>query len=363
MQMRSSKVSSVPLFLVAGLLAVFAFTGLVGSAHAQTNVFEPGWTMQPGQSVLNFQSVKNQTIVETGSFAALQGKIDADGSVKIEIPLESVDTKVDLRNVRMRFMFFESFKFATATVTVQLDAADLSDLPKVRRKLIDVPFALDLHGVRKELRTQAIVTLLSADSVAVSSSVPISVSVADFDLTDGIEKLMDASGFEILPSAFVSFDFVFSRDGTDGLPDVAVIREEVELQKSAVEFAGNFDYDACTGRFEILSRTGNIYFAPGRAGLEQESMPLLDSVVDIVSRCPGMTIEVGGHTDSDGSAAANLALSEARARAVTAHLTQAGIDARRVLSVGYGEANPVAPNDSLSNKARNRRIEFAVVER
>jgi outer membrane protein OmpA-like peptidoglycan-associated protein len=361
--MRRRALVSVPLWVSAIFLCVLGATLLPDRAEAQAGMFEPGWTMQPGQSVLNFQSIKNRVIVETGSFAALQGTISPNGDAKIEIPLESVDTKIDLRNVRMRFMFFESFKFPTATVTAKLDEALLADLPKVRRKLINIPFVLDLHGVKKSLETQAIVTLLSADSVAISTSVPISIAVEDFDLTEGIEKLMDASGFEIIPSAFVSFDFVFSRDGTNGLPDVATIREEVTLQKSAVELAGNFDYEACKGRFEILSRSGNIYFAPGQASLEQESRPLLDSVVDIVSRCPGMTVEVGGHTDSDGSATANLALSDARARSVTNYMTAAGIDPRRILSVGYGEASPVAPNDTLRNKARNRRIEFAVVER
>ncbi len=342
---------------------IFGVLTQSGPSSAQTNLFDPGWTMQPGQSVLNFQSVKNQVIVETGSFASLRGNITAAGDVTIEIPLESVDTNVDLRNVRMRFMFFESFKFPTATVTAKLDPAALTDLPKVRRKLIDIPFVLDLHGVRRQLETQAIVTLLSEHSVAISTSVPISVAVDEFGLSDGLEKLMDASGFQILPSAFVSFDFVFSRDGTAGLPDVAVIRKEVALRNSAVELDGNLDYDACKGRFEILSRTGNIYFGAGSASLQPDSLPLLGQVVDIVSRCPGMTIEVGGHTDSDGGSPANLTLSKARAQSVTEHLITAGIDARRILSVGYGEASPVAPNDTLRNKAKNRRIEFAVVER
>lgn len=361
--MRRTRPLARPVFILALVLGICAALVPGGPAQAQTSLFAPGWTMQPGQSVLNFQSVKNQVIVETGSFAALSGAISANGEVSIEIPLDSVDTKVDLRNVRMRFMFFESFKFPTATVTATLDPATLEDLPKVRRKLVDIPLVLDLHGVRRQLQTQAIVTLLSEDSVAVSTSVPISVAVADFDLAEGLEKLMEASGFAILPSAFVSFDFVFSRDGTAGLPDAAVIREQVALRNSAVELDGNLDYEACKGRFEILSRTGNIYFDAGSAGLQSGSLPLLGQVVDIVSRCPGMVIEVGGHTDADGGAAANLALSEARARSVTEYLTTAGVDARRILSVGYGEAAPVAPNDTLRNKARNRRIEFAVVER
>ena len=358
----SSSRTAAGLFLPVFLAILCAFS-LGGSAQAQSGMFSPGWTMQPGASVLNFQSVKNKVIVETGSFASLQGKISPTGAVEIQIPLESVDTNIDLRNVRMRFMFFESFKFPTATVTAQLDEAMLADLPKVRRKLIDIPFVLDLHGVQKRLQSQAIVTLLSNDFVAISTSVPISVAAEDFDLMEGVDKLQDAAGVDILPSAFVSFDFVFSRDGTAGLPDVAAIRKNVPLLNNAVETAGNFDADACKGRFEILSRTGNIYFGAGRADLEAQSAPLLAQVVDIVSRCPGMIIEVAGHTDSDGSASANLRLSEARAASVSRYLTAAGIEPFRIKSVGYGEAYPVAPNDTSRNKSRNRRIEFAVVDR
>ncbi|SMX47886.1 OmpA family protein [Maliponia aquimaris] len=263
----------------------------------------------------------------------------------------------------MCFMFFESFKFPTATVTARLDPAQLSDLPKARRKRVDIPFVLDLHGVRRQMETRAIVTLLSENAVAVSTSEPISVAASDFGLTEGIEKLTEASGFEIVPSVFVSFDFVFSRDGAAGLPDAAVIRQEVILHNSAVELDGNLDREACKGRFESLSGTGNIHFGTGSASLQPDSLPLLRQVVDIVSRCPGMTIEVGGYTDSGGGAAANFALSEARARSVSASPTSEGVDDRRILSVGYGEASPVAPNDTLRNKVKNRRIEFAMVER
>jgi outer membrane protein OmpA-like peptidoglycan-associated protein len=72
-------------------------------------------------------------------------------------------------------------------------------------------------------------------------------------------------------------------------------------------------------------------------------------------------IEVGGHTDSDGSNASNQRLSERRAGSVTNYLVSRDISPDRVVSVGYGESRPAFPNDSRENKSRNRRIEFAVV--
>jgi len=69
---------------------------------------------------------------------------------------------------------------------------------------------------------------------------------------------------------------------------------------------------------------------------------------------------VAGHADARGRAKRNLALSQRRARAVVTYLIQKGIDAGRLEAVGYGEARPVAPNDTPQNRAKNRRIEVEI---
>ena len=88
----------------------FVLATLALPATAQTSLFEGGWTLQPS-SRLNFQSVKKLTVVESSSFATLVGEIDSNGVATVRVLLDSVDTKIDLRNVRMRFLFFETFKF------------------------------------------------------------------------------------------------------------------------------------------------------------------------------------------------------------------------------------------------------------
>ena len=77
-------------------------------------------------------------------------------------------------------------------------------------------------------------------------------------------------------------------------------------------------------------------------------------------RCRGGKIEIGGHTDADGQASANLDLSRRRAQSVAAYFEAAGISADRLNPTGYGSTVPVAPNDTAENKAKNRRIEFLV---
>ena len=103
-----------------------------------------------------------------------------------------------------------------------------------------------------------------------------------------------------------------------------------------------------------------IYFNSGDSPLREDSRPLLEELAGFLNGHPTLTMEIGGHTDTDGDAAANEALSEARSRAVVADLVGHGISAERLSSKGYGSSMPIAPNDSPANKQLNRRTELKV---
>ncbi len=347
------------IMVIGAFLGVWLSFG--GSAQAD-DAFAPGWTLQTSGSKLNFQTVKSQTIVESSGFATFHGAIAPDGAATVTIALDSVDTHIDLRNVRMRFLFFETFKFPEAKVAMRLNPADLKDLPTRRRvTLTGAKFNLTLHGVTKELAGDIVVTMLSDTMVDVSSSTPISVAAADFGLTDGVRKLEDANQVPIIPSGSVTFDFLFQKNGATVAPAPAPAATAPPPARTALEPTGELDTEACAGRFEIISRTGAIYFKTGSAELDAESWPLLNSIVDIARRCPKLRIQVAGHTDSSGDPAANRVLSEQRAQAVVHFLTFAGLPAAQLEAVGYGDTRPVAPNDTVWNRSRNRRIAFSVV--
>lgn len=340
--------------------AAIAFSG--ASVLAQSSPFGSGWELEPGASKLQFQSIKNGSKIETSSFATLTGAIDADGNASLKVLLDSVDTKVDLRNVRMRFLFFETFEFPEANITTTIDPALVADLAEVRRKTISLPFTMNLHGVTREMKADLSLTLIGDDLVAVSTDEPINVAVADFNLEGGLEKLKEAANVEIVPSSSVSFDFIFRKTGDAQAPvaTAAVTEPVAEPATAALEAEGDFSLEACIGRFEILSRTDNIYFTPGSAKLEAKSSALLDTVADIVTRCPQMNIEIAGHTDSVGKASYNQRLSEQRAASVVSYLTGKGIGEGRMTSIGYGEDRPIADNATKRGRWRNRRIEFSV---
>jgi len=338
-------------------LSVLCLTCLPGFLQAQSP-FENGWQLDQTASNITYMSIKKGHIAETNSFATVNGQISEDGTAVLTIALDSVDTKVDLRNVRMRFLFFETFLHPQAVITTHLDAAILDDLATLRRKEVTLPFSLSLHGVKAELSAPVIVSLISNDRINVATVKPIPILMKDFALEPGRAKLEEAAGVTITPLAIVSLNLTFDRTTPGSAAPLAV---PVVTASAALETEGDFDRTACIGRFEILSRTGSINFAPSAAKLETSSTALLDSLYDIVSRCPELVIEIGGHTDSQGKASWNLGLSEQRANAVSAYLVGKGIPAVRMKVAGYGESEPLVPNNTAQNRAKNRRIEFSVV--
>ncbi len=103
-------------------------------------------------------------------------------------------------------------------------------------------------------------------------------------------------------------------------------------------------------------------FAVNGAALEAGAASNLEEDIAVLKANPDVRIRVDGHTDSDGAAAYNQVLSEKRAAAVRDHLVSRGLDADRFEVKGFGESQPIAPNDSAENKRRNRRVELTILD-
>jgi outer membrane protein OmpA-like peptidoglycan-associated protein len=136
-------------------------------------------------------------------------------------------------------------------------------------------------------------------------------------------------------------------------------RQSAALETATLP-AANADSD-CGSAVAALSSAEPVGFGRGEIVLDAHGRSVLDRLALLARDCPGLGLTVVGHADARGPAPRNLALSQRRADAVVAYLIDKGIDAGRLKAIGYGEARPLAPNDTAQNRAKNRRIEVEIM--
>lgn len=326
---------------------------LGGAARAQD------WVLDNAVSNLHMQTIKANSVIETHRFNGLEGRVDAAGNASVKIDLVSVATGIDVRDVRMRFLLFEAYKFPLAEITAKLDMRRLEALPPTGRLTYPLKFTLAMHGVSKEMESPVTVQRMGERQVSVATAQPIIVTAEPFGLVAGVLKLSETvGGTAIVPAVSVTFDLVFASG--ERVPELVAEQVASTAARSLAD-AAPISAEACETRFSVISTAQAIYFKTGSADLEEASAPMLNSVADIAGRCPAAKIEVTGHTDAVGSREKNRQLSESRARSVADYLAERGVARTRISARGFGDTRPVASNDTETNRAKNRRIEFKVV--
>ena len=108
----------------------------------------------------------------------------------------------------------------------------------------------------------------------------------------------------------------------------------------------------------ILNMPGNITFETDSDNLDTDFLDVLESVSLVLKEYDKTLLKISGHTDSRGSDSYNQQLSEERAKAVATALANQGVDAERMIVVGYGESRPVATNETAEGRQANRRVEL-----
>ncbi|MDQ3394338.1 MAG: OmpA family protein [Bacteroidota bacterium] len=114
-----------------------------------------------------------------------------------------------------------------------------------------------------------------------------------------------------------------------------------------------------TGESAILK---NIFFDTDKYDLKNKSKTELTKVVKFLNANPQLKVEIAGFSDNQGAESYNKALSLNRAKAVFEYLKESGIQGERLSFKGYGQSDPVAPNDNEENRQKNRRIEFKLIK-
>ena len=132
------------------------------------------------------------------------------------------------------------------------------------------------------------------------------------------------------------------------------------LDKQAEELAAIAETRRTEQGLIVTLASNKIQFDVNRSQVKPESRAILVDLANVLKNYPEDIILVAGHTDSDGAADYNLKLSEMRAQAVSDVLIANGVPGETIQIRGYGETQPVAPNNTAAEKALNRRVELTI---
>lgn len=183
-----------------------------GDATAPAAVTDSAWTLDPAGSRLSYVSIKAGEIAEANRFDTLAGSVAADGTATLDIELASVNTGVDIRNERMREIFFAVAENPTATVTAKLDPAAFAGLAVGQSLTRPLTAEVTIKGAAAEVATNVMVTRVAEDRVLVVPTAPVIVSTDMFGLTDELGELRAMAQLpSITPAVPVTFTLAFRR--------------------------------------------------------------------------------------------------------------------------------------------------------
>jgi len=150
-----------------------------------------------------------------------------------------------------------------------------------------------------------------------------------------------------------SKDYIISVAMANGniIHDLSVL----EIEQMKQEITANDIMDA-------LNKDGfvalNILFDTGKSTIQNESLPVIDQIFELMKNDLSFKISIEGHTDNSGDAGGNKKLSDDRAKAVMDMVIAKGIDKTRMSSIGWGQEKPVADNRTEEGRSKNRRVEI-----
>jgi len=175
-------------------------------------VIEGAWTLDPAGSRLAYVSIKAGEVAETNRFDTLAGSVAADGTATLDIDLASVNTGVDIRNERMREIFFGVAEFPKANVTAKLDPAAFAGLAVGQSLTRPLKANVTIKGASSDVETEVLVTRVAENRVTVVPTAPVIITTDMFELTDELGELRALAQLpSITPAVPVTFALAFKR--------------------------------------------------------------------------------------------------------------------------------------------------------
>ena len=147
------------------------------------------WQLDNSNSQLNFISVKKGTVAENHRFTSIAGDINNQGNVSIKVDLASVDTKVAIRDERMKKFVFETNKYTSAMFHAQLDNKAITTLNIGDSYTTTVKGTLNFHGQSQDIIVDVNVSKLNGNKLFVSTIKPFFIKADAYGVVAGINKL------------------------------------------------------------------------------------------------------------------------------------------------------------------------------
>jgi hypothetical protein len=162
---------------------------------------QAAWQLDGESSRLTFVTTKVTNVAEVNRFRSLRGSVGDDGKVHLQVPLETVDSGIPLRDERLRKQLFEVEKFASAQIGAQLDIAPLLTLAAGAQMELRLPLTVTLHGHSQSYSSELLVTRLDDRRFQVVTLAPLLLNAEDFGLAAGIEALRQLAGLKTISLA------------------------------------------------------------------------------------------------------------------------------------------------------------------
>ena len=160
----------------------------------------PAWAewQVADNSHIQFVSIKNNTIGEVSHFDMISGTVGDQGAVEVRVALDSVETNIGIRNDRMKKMLFEVGLYPEAVITAQLSEEAMAAAGSSSRAAVPVVLQIDLHG--QVVSKDAVLTVSATDAggFSATTSQPILLNAAEFNLEDGVAALQSVAGLNAI---------------------------------------------------------------------------------------------------------------------------------------------------------------------
>ena len=325
------------------------FSALLTNTYAENNITTE-------------ENTQNNAVVVTDIVADnTSNSVEIDASnLDSSINTVLIDTKIEKAKAIIEAEA-KTITQAEAKAIIEAEERAVAKAEKIKAKAIAEAEATKVKIIAKAIKTK---TIAEAEAVKVQTIAQIEArAIAETKVTKTKAESAKAKAIANSEATKIKAELIY-RQATNILEEKPVVEITESMDSSDVvdNVAIVVDLSAEENIKRLLKKR-KIEFRSGRNTLTRQGKNTVSKLADILKQYPEISIEIAGHTDSDGSEELNQKLSQARVDAVKEILVVQGINTDRLVAKGYGETKPLVPNTSKRNKRKNRRVEILIIQK